>query len=257
MSFDADVTACAQLVERGDPWRFRAVMAAPARARPLLFALFAFNVEVSRAPWVTQEPMIAEMRLQWWRDVCDEIASGGPVRRHEVASPLARLIRPEDAALLDELVAARRWDIYKDAFEDEAHFATYLDQTAGHLTWVAARTLGEADETTVRAVAQAAGIAGWLRAIPALEAQGRVPLLDGTPEGVRALARKGLARLQEARSNRRAVSRPSRAALYHIGGALPVLQAAANDPRLVAEGGLPDPVAADRNLIWRVLTGRW
>ncbi|MEQ8366967.1 MAG: phytoene synthase, partial [Roseicyclus sp.] len=58
--------ACAELVARGDPDRFRATMAAPVDARRVLFPLYAFNIEVSRAPWVTAEPMIAEMRLQFW-----------------------------------------------------------------------------------------------------------------------------------------------------------------------------------------------
>ena len=68
MAFSDDISACARLLERGDAARFRAVMAAPAPLRPKLFAIFAFNLEVARAPWVTQEPMIAEMRLQWWQD---------------------------------------------------------------------------------------------------------------------------------------------------------------------------------------------
>ena len=58
-------------------------------ARRVLFPLYAFNIEVSRAPWVTAEPMIAEMRLQFWRDVVEEIAAGKPPRAHEVAAPLA------------------------------------------------------------------------------------------------------------------------------------------------------------------------
>ena len=133
MEFDADLSACAAIIERADPLRFRASMAAPVAARRVLFPLYAFNIEVARAPWVTQETMIAEMRLQWWRDVCDEIAHRGVVRRHEVATPLALAISPEDAVLLDTLAAARRWDIYRDAFEDAAHFDAYIDQTAGHL----------------------------------------------------------------------------------------------------------------------------
>ena len=79
MQFDDDLTACAAIVERADPLRFRATMAAPVKARRVLFPLYAFNIEVARAPWVTQEAMIAEMRLQWWRDVCEEIGQGGPV----------------------------------------------------------------------------------------------------------------------------------------------------------------------------------
>ncbi|MGB3247020.1 MAG: squalene/phytoene synthase family protein [Sulfitobacter sp.] len=257
MSFDADLTACAALVERGDPSRFRAAMAAPVAARRVLFPLYAFNVEVARAPWVTQETMIAEMRLQWWRDVCEEIAGGQAVRRHEVATPLAAVISTEDAKLLDELVAARRWDIYRDPFEDAAHFARYLDQTSGHLTWIAARRLGEADETVVRDAAYAAGVAAWLRAIPRLEAQGRVPLLDGTSQGVADLAGGALERLQKARRGRGKISGPARAALLHVGQADAVLTAALHDPAAVAEGRLPDAVQSDRWLGWRVVSGRW
>ncbi|KIN61296.1 Phytoene/squalene synthetase [Sulfitobacter noctilucae] len=258
MSFDDNMNACATLVERADPLRFRAAMAAPVAARRVLFPLYAFNVEVARAPWVTQEPMIAEMRLQWWRDACEEITQGDPVRKHEVTVPLASVIGAGDAILLDELIAARRWDIYKDAFEDEGHFARYLNQTAGHLTWVAARNLGEADEATVRAAAFASGVAAWLLAIPELEARGRVPLLDGTPAGVASLALEGLARLTQARAQRGSVSRAAGAALLHVGAALPVLKQAVADPSAVAEGRLMDPVAADRvRLGFRALTGRW
>jgi phytoene/squalene synthetase len=258
MSFDADLTACAALVERADPLRFRATMAAPVAARRVLFPLYAFNVEVARAPWVTQEPMIAEMRLQWWRDVCAEIAQGRPVRRHEVATPLAAAITAEDASLLDTLVAARRWDVYKDPFEDEAHFTRYLDQTAGTLTWVAARRLGAAEEQVVRDAGHAAGVAAWLLAIPELEARGRVPLLDGTGAGVSALAQGALDRLGAARRHRSAVSRPARAALLHVGALEPVLKSAVRDPGRAGQGGLPDPVAADRTrLAFRALTGRW
>ena len=258
MSFDADLTACAGLVERGDPMRFRAVMAAPVEARRVLFPLYAFNVEVSRAPWLTQEAMIAEMRLQWWRDVCEEIAEGRPVRRHEVSTPLATIINTRDAQLMDELVAARRWDIYRDAFEDAAHFERYLDQTSGHLTWVAARLLGPADEVTVRHAAYAAGVATWLSAIPQLEANGRVPLLDGTAQGVRDLAQGALDRLRLARQGRGKVSKPARAALLHVGQADVVLHAVLRDPSAVAEGRLPDVMESDRRwLAWRALSGRW
>ena len=91
MRFDDDLTACADTVQKGDPDRFLATMAAPVSARPLLFTLYAFNIELSRAPWASQESMIAEMRVQWWRDVGAEIATGTAVRRHYVATPLAAL----------------------------------------------------------------------------------------------------------------------------------------------------------------------
>jgi len=94
--------ACAGIVQRGDPDRFLATMAAPVEARRVLFPLYAFNVEVARAPWASEEPLIAEMRLQWWADALDEIAKAGTVRRHEVVDALAPILDSDSARMLNE-----------------------------------------------------------------------------------------------------------------------------------------------------------
>ena len=232
------LNACAALVEKADPMRFRAAMAAPVSARRVLFALYAFNVEVARAPWVTQEPMIAEMRLQWWRDALDEIAKGGPVRKHEVVDELAVILDADAAQMLDALVAARRWDVYTDAFEDQSHFDDYIDATSGNLMWVAARALGQAQETTVRDFAYASGVANWLRAVPDLEERGRKPLVDGTVAGVRDLAKTAKGKLQTAREVRQSVTQGARPALTSGYLARPVLSQAIKSPLLAAQGGL-------------------
>lgn len=244
MIWSDDLTACAAIVERGDPLRFRTAMMAPVAQRGALFALYAFNVEVSRAPWVTQEAMIAEMRLQWWRDVLEEIAGGGPVRRHEVATPLAQVLNPEQARLLDALVAARRWDIYRDPFEDAVDLARYIEQTAGHLMGVAASLLGDAPQDIVRKAGYAAGIGAWLRAIPALEAAGRVPLLDGTPKGVADLAQSALAALAQARKGRADVPRACAPALLPATAMEPALRLACRVPQAVVAGALSEPGVA-------------
>ena len=77
------LNACAELVRQGDPDRFLATMAATPEARAKLFPLYAFNLEVAKAPWVTREPMIAQMRLQWWQDIVTEVVEGKPPRAHE------------------------------------------------------------------------------------------------------------------------------------------------------------------------------
>lgn len=258
MTFSPDLAACAALVQRADPDRFLAVMAAPVAARRVLFPLYAMNVEVSRAPWVTAEPMIAEMRLQWWRDALAEIAGGGAVRRHEVVTPLAAVLAPDLAALLDGLVAARRWDIWRDPFEDAAHLDRYLDATSGSLLLAAARALGAAEEGVVRDFGYALGLANWLRAVPELEAQGRIPLLDGTPDGVQALARRGLERLARARAARGAVSRQAAPAMLAGWQVAAVLQRAARTPGRVASGQLePGALSGRLSLMARAATGRW
>ncbi len=253
MSFDA----CAALVERADPERFRAAMAAPVVARRVLFPLYAFNVEVARAPWVTEEPMIAEMRLQWWRDALEEIAGGGQPRRHEVVDALAGVLDGDGARLLDKLVAARRWDVYKDSFEDVAHFDDYVDATSGHLMWTAARLLGHADESAVRDFAYGVGVANLFRAIPDLEERGRKPLVDGSGAAVTALAEKATARLEAARRKRQSVSAEAGAALYAGYLGRPVLRQVLKDPGKLARGALGLPPLAERVRFLNVALRGW
>ncbi|WP_224824766.1 squalene/phytoene synthase family protein [Cognatishimia sp. MH4019] len=254
MSFEA----CAGIVERGDPERFLAIMAGPVEARRILFPIIAFNVEVSRAPWVTQEPMIAEMRLQWWRDALEEIAEGRLVRAHEVTTPLAEVLTPKQARDLDRLVAERRWDIYADPFEDAAHFEEYLTATAANLLVTCAQALGDASAEVVRGFGWGVGLANWLRAVPELEARGKVPMVDGRPEAVRLLAERGIALIREARARRAAVSAKSSPAMLMGWKAEPVLQAAARHPEAVVQGALdPSPARAKLSLMVKSATARW
>jgi phytoene/squalene synthetase len=234
-------------------------MSCPPAAREVLFPLYAFNVEVSRAPYASEEPMIAEMRLHWWREALEEIDAGGRVRSHEVTEPLAALIRERGlpVEVLDRAAAARRWDIWREPFEDGAAFAAHLERVAGDLAWVSALALGaEAqDEAAVRAGAWGAGLARWFVAVPEIEARGRMPLPDGREAAVRALAREGLARLAAGKGVR---SQAGAFALRHGWDAGAVLKDAAREPGRVKDGRL-EPGAAQSavRLAWVAMRGRW
>lgn len=248
--------ACAAIVERADPERFAALMAAPVADRPALAVLYAFNVELARAPWASKEPMLAEMRLQWWHDTIMAEALG-PAAPHEVATPLGRLIRTRalPLAALEGMVAARHWDIYRAPHADAAALWSYLDQTGGALMWLAAKATGAtgAQEAAARAAGSAVALANYLRAVPQLEDLGRVPLVDGTPAGVAALARAGLARLDQARG-----MRLPRGAMMAACLARPILTLAARAPARVADGTLEVPEFTRRKrLLWQSLTGRF
>ncbi|PZX17548.1 phytoene/squalene synthetase [Palleronia aestuarii] len=225
------VNECAELVRRGDPDRFRSAMAAPPAARGVLFPLYAFNLEIARAPWMTQEPMIAEMRLQWWRDALDEIAAGKTPRRHEVVTPLAQVLDAEGAGILDCAVAARRWDIAREPFASDAQMRAYLEDSAGGLMWAAARALGARDEAAVRALGYAGGLAAWLVAVPALQARGVRPLVDPSEEAIRTLAADALDGIER-------VSRPARPAALAASEAAPILARAVAEPARVETGTL-------------------
>ena len=251
---EVTVAACADLVQRGDPDRFRAVMAAPVDARAQLFPLYAFNLEVARAPWVTQEPLIAEMRLQWWRDVVENAASGA-ARAHEVAGPLHDLIRdfglPVD--VMDKLIAARRWDIHREPHESSDGLSAYLEDTGAGLMWLSARSLGAPDvaEGPVRAFGWATAAAMYIRAVPELETRGRQPLPDGL--ATRDLGQMGLEKLAEARRSRRLVPTevaPALLAGWQTEGVLRQVVAGRTSPEL--------PEIGKRwRLLWQAISGRW
>lgn len=248
--------ACAEIVARGDPDRFAAAMAAPVEARKVLLPLYAFNVEVARAPWVSEEPMIGEMRLQWWRDVLDELGAGQAPRRHEVVEPLAAVIDPQAAQMLDKIVAMRRWDLYKDPFEDHAHFDDYIGAGAT-LMWCAARALGAdpAAAAKVIALGRAAALARYFQAVPALEMRGRIPLVDGRPEAVRQLSETTLLDVPHRTTLRANLPRLARAATLEAWSAAPILRQVVQDPSRVADGTLGQAEVARRGrLLWWSLT---
>ncbi|PYE86053.1 squalene/phytoene synthase family protein [Pseudoroseicyclus aestuarii] len=252
MSLDA----CAEAVAKGDPDRFAAAMAAPVAARRRLLPLYAFNLEIARAPWVTQEPLIAEMRLQWWRDALAE-AETGKIRRHEVVQPLAEVM--EEAGLGAEdfapIIDARRWDVSGEGFADMAALEAHLQAGIGTLTWLSARALGakSALEPAVRAAGLGFASAAWLEALPQLRAAGRDPLPAALgPEG---LARRGLSALREARAARMGAAVPALRAGWRAPG---ILARAEADPAAAEEGRLAEPEVRRRGrLAWLGLTGRW
>jgi len=168
-----------ELVRRVDPERWLAsrFVADPARRRTLI-ALYGLNHELARAPEAASQPLIAEMRLTWWREAVDEIFEGRPVRAHPVAQALAEAAR--EAGLprepLEALAEARLRDVDGWPLGPE-EVEPYVDATAGRLMALAVRALApEADPHAIRGAARAWGLAGLARL-------GRLPA-DWTAEDV-------------------------------------------------------------------------
>ncbi len=161
----------AGMVRARDPDRFLSALFAPAARRETLFVLFAFNHELARAREVASQPILALIRLQWWREVVE-----GTRRRHEVAGPLgaaldAGALRPEP---LLEMIAAREQEAEPE-IADRAAWLGMLAGGAGALAVAAGLALGaEAqDLTRLRALGAAYGVAGVLRSVAALARQQR------------------------------------------------------------------------------------
>jgi phytoene/squalene synthetase len=71
------VELCAAELRRFDRGRFLATLFAPRAARPGLWAIYAFAMEIRRAH-EPREEIAREIRLQWWRDRVEAIYEGRP-----------------------------------------------------------------------------------------------------------------------------------------------------------------------------------
>ncbi len=256
------LNACAALVERSDRTRFLATMAAPLADRARLWPLYAYNVEIARAPYASPEPLVAEMRLQWWVDLVEGSAHASRSPKGEIGDAVTDLLEkaPIPPGLLVGMADARRWEVGREPFADRAHFDDFIDATAGNLMWAAGLALGAptAAEPVIRDFAWGAGLAQWLIAVPELLARGRCPLPDDRPQAVGDLAEEGLARIRRARSYRHFVPRAAIPALWTGWRARAVLKQAAQEPVRVAAGTLGTAEFTGKSaLILRAATGYW
>lgn len=157
-------------VRRYDRDRFVTVLFAPPARREDLFTLYAFNAEIARIRETVSEPMLGQIRLQWWRDTLDSLCRGDATR-HPLADQLSALIRGQSLPrpLFDRLIEARELDMQDQPPESLAQMKLYVEDSSAGLTELAALVLGGEDAATqeaARHVGQAWGLIGLLRAHP-------------------------------------------------------------------------------------------
>jgi len=168
------------IVKAHDRDRYVATLFAPEPYRSQLFSLQAFNVELSRIAGLVTEPMLGEVRLQWWRDALDQLEHGERLG-HPVADCLGDVMRARNLPKMQllGLIDARSFDITGTAMPDMPALRTYLAKTAGALFQLSADILtadrvgepiGRATRSaiveTAGAGGMAYGLAELLRALP-------------------------------------------------------------------------------------------
>ncbi len=154
-----------QNLKRADPDRYRASLFANKAERSQLALLYSFHYELAKIPEIVSEPMIGQIRYQWWRDAIAEIYEGRPVRAHEISTPLAAMLRDQDVPRywIDTLINGRERDIDPVPFADMAAAKDYCKNTSGVLMQIAMQVLG-AQDTAIGALAgQVWGLTGLAR----------------------------------------------------------------------------------------------
>jgi 15-cis-phytoene synthase len=169
MTIEADLKACEEAVRRADPDRYLSALFAPSDRRELLFALYAFNHELARIAETVREPMMGDIRLEWWREAIIEARDGRP-RANFVACALAELFARSGPPLelFETMIEARQFDVSAEIFPDMRALVSYADATSGALMRIALQILcdGAGPGDVAHEAGVAYGLAGVLRALP-------------------------------------------------------------------------------------------
>lgn len=210
---------CAMQVERLDADRYATTLFAPPQRRAALHALYAFNLEIARTRERITQPVIGQMRLQWWRDAIEGIYAGTP-RHHEVVLALDDLVGrfDLDRSLFERLIDAREADLEDTPPATLAALTEYAEATSAPLTMLALRVLGvrgEAPDQAARDVGIAWALVGLIRAIPFHAAARRRTLPDDVLAQAGASSRDLLELRPHAGLNK-AVARVAQAASQHL-----------------------------------------
>jgi len=169
-----------EMALRGEPDRYLAATLAPHEARGGLAAIAAFAAELARIPATVSEPMLGDMRLQWWRDAL-EAGRQGTRSGHPVADALADAEQRHGLApsLLTAMIDARELDLSGGLPADDAGLEAYIQATEGSAFRLALATIGASPdeaEPAAAAAARAYGIARALGRLPMLLHNGGLPL---------------------------------------------------------------------------------
>ena len=128
---DENQQACLSLLREGDRDRYLCALLTPDGARGSVAALYAFNLEIARIRDLVTEPMMGEVRMQWWKDLIIGEAHGDATG-HPVAAALMQAV--DDGRLprqiLVDLIEARQFDLYDDPMPDRNTFEGYAGETA-------------------------------------------------------------------------------------------------------------------------------
>lgn len=165
---DSDIDYCLQQIRRFDRDRYLTVLAAPAAAAADLAVLYAFNLELALVRDSVSEPMLGQIRFQWWREAIDGLYAGTP-RRHAVVAALADLLgrRKLGRAHFECMIDGRERELIDPPPTTLAGLESYAADTSGSLLALAAETAGleaEAVADLTRSVGIAAALIGTARA---------------------------------------------------------------------------------------------
>jgi len=179
MDHATGIDFCLESLKRADPERYLTCLFVPSKYRVALAALYAFNLEIVRTREIVSDPLIGEIRLQWWRDALNGNGEGD-VASHPIAGPLLNAISayqlPTHALI--NMIDARVFDLYDDPMPSLNDLEAYCGETSSGLFQLSLFILSNGKPIMAADLCGHGGVA-WgmtsiLRALPWHAARGQV-----------------------------------------------------------------------------------
>ena len=145
---------CRQLVKDYDYDRYLISLCAPKAVQKYIWALLAFNYEISKTREIVTETQLGLIRLQWWREEIDKIYTGQAFKDNQILPALAEAIKEKELSKdsLETLLYAREFDLEDVAPENLEGLVSYADFTNTPLLRLMAQICGhDIDEEVFKA----------------------------------------------------------------------------------------------------------
>ncbi len=244
------------------PDRYYSALLGPANSRCDLIALSAFAGELTRIGREVNTPLMAQIRLQWWRDSIEEMASGVTIA-HPLAITLAARIRSGalNAGELDRCLAAaqdchqhlpgadkRDWSIYA---MQQIECQTALES---RLFMMSCAILSDKDRSGLAPLCEKAGqLYAQARHVFDLAGSLEQDRLDLTVTHITRVAWQAHGRLRAVSAELAKAPRSIRQAFYPVALVEPYLQSALQSVQNSGRTANITPLQR----IWRILRVHW
>ena len=154
---------------------------APEPKRQDLWTLQALQAELARIPALVSEPMLGEIRLQWWREALDGLFAGRALA-HPVIEGLSEALTRTSFARepFERLIDAQATILHPESIESEKALERHLHATGTEPLALAVAVLEPKPDKAVTALIETGGpvlgLARLLRQLPEQAARRRIPL---------------------------------------------------------------------------------
>ncbi len=161
-----------------DPDRYISTYFAPKEKQAALLTLYTFFQDIQKIPDLVSEPILGEIRFQWWRDILNQ--GDGKKSGNPLADGLFEIIEEYDLPKmrLIAFIDATSFLLSGELMPDEKALQIYLNKTFGTSFYISGCILDPSGSKHINEFAleagQAYGLAMLLKSIPNHLSKGRL-----------------------------------------------------------------------------------